>query len=1020
MVVEGFLLGAGPSAAQAPLSERMSQISEMIASGKFKEAAISAAQLIQKMPALEASVSDQIKMFRLAGKAEYQIGEFQKSQQYNEQALVLVRGAAQPDREEIASIEADVAVALRNLGRYGEAEQRFKASYDAFQQTSVRNKAAYSDVLVNYSILLYQLSDLDRAADLTDQAIKIRRVVSPPAPASLAQALDNFGTILMSQGRLSLAEPPLQEALRIRRETLKAEHPDIAASLNNLGTLQYQRGEYAQADGLFREAIAIDIAAYGEGDAQVLLDLNNLAETLRSMGRPDEALELQMKILSGRERQSASNGADEAASYDLALSNANVANLLSDLGRDPEALAYYLKALTLDEKRANGRPSVEIATDLNSLGDLMRESGKPDEAEAFLRRGIQITEQLRVSGKPMRATLYNNLGALEFDQGSFDKARISFQTALDIRTEILPPEHKDLAVSHAWLAETLSNLGDLTSLVHARKALTIVVARGNRLAGIGNSMASVAAEARTSRLVVEKVLSTIARSGPRSGRFLGAEVADDALAALQIAQSSGTAVVAARTAVATLSSDPNTAALMRDISDLNDRRELAAQKEAGIAASPSADHNPPNESSAQIQAQIETKLQSLSPEFIALVRPPTLTFAAIRQNLEVGQGWLGFVVGSRITTVVLVTGEGVEVILVGEGANKIAQQVQHLVEQLDPAANRPFDLEASYSLYGRLLGSIDDDLKRLASVVVCSDGPLESLPLSVLVTSEPTNLTGNTANSYRRAEWLSNRSIIQLTPSFETLIASRRVGPRASTSRSFIGFGNPSLGPPQDLGVVAGANVLTSLVVLQGTGEAVTKVSEMASLPETADQLAAMNALFGGTTGHLVMGPAATRDAVLTADLSGFRVIAFATHGLLATKNTTGEPALVMTPIPGHDDGLLTATDIARLKLDADLVILSACNTAAPRTGYAADGLSGLSRAFFQAGARTIVISHWPVDKIATTTLMEILSTIKGESIAVAFNHAARSLRNDQPFAHPAFWAPFSLVGDGKEALQAQ
>jgi CHAT domain-containing protein len=210
------------------------------------------------------------------------------------------------------------------------------------------------------------------------------------------------------------------------------------------------------------------------------------------------------------------------------------------------------------------------------------------------------------------------------------------------------------------------------------------------------------------------------------------------------------------------------------------------------------------------------------------------------------------------------------------------------------------------------------------------------------------------------------------------------------------------------------------LVVLQGTGEAVTKVSEMASLPETADQLAAMNALFGGTTGHLVMGPAATRDAVLTADLSGFRVIAFATHGLLATKNTTGEPALVMTPIPGHDDGLLTATDIARLKLDADLVILSACNTAAPRTGYAADGLSGLSRAFFQAGARTIVISHWPVDKIATTTLMEILSTIKGESIAVAFNHAARSLRNDQPFAHPAFWAPFSLVGDGKEALQAQ
>ncbi len=1017
LVIGGVFLNAAPSAAQTSLPDRMSQISEMISSGRFKEGAASAAQLIQEMPALQASISDQVKIFRLAGKTTYQIGDFQKSLQYNEQALALVRNATQPDHEEIASIEADIAVALRNLGRYDEAENRFRASYDAFQQTSVHDKAAYSDVLVNYAILLYQLSDFDRAADLTDQAITIRRALTPPATASLAQALDNYGTILMEQGRLSLAEPPLQEALSIRREALKTDHPDIAASLNNLGTLLYRKGEYGQADGLFREAIAIDIATYGEGDAQVLLDLNNLAENLRSMGRPDDALEIQMKVLAGRERQSASNGSDESASYDLALSNANVANLLSDLGRDAEALSYYLKALALDEKRAKGRPSADVAMDLNSLGDLMREAGKPEESEAFLERGIQIAENLGVSGKPTKATLYINLGALNFDRGRFEEARRSFQTALDIRTEILPPDHRDLAVSHAWLAETLSKLSDQDALSHARKALAIVLARGDRFAGFGTSTTSVAAEARTSREVVEKVLSTLARSATRKDRYLALDVVDDALAALQIAQSTGTAIVAARTASALLSSDPRTTSLLRNLSDLSERREIAAKREADEAAGSTPDVSQASETSSQIQTKIEAQLQSLSPQLIALIHPPRLTFSAIQQSLDDGQGWLGFVIGSRFTTVILVTHEGVRTGLVNEGSDRIGKRVQYLVEQLDPEARRPFDLKASHDLFDSLLGPFADELPNLTSLVVCSDGPLESLPLSVLVTSEPNNQTVDVSDSYRRADWLSNRSVIQLTPSFETLTTSKHSARVGRTTKSFIGFGNPTLGPPHDTGVVAAANALNTLIVLQGTDEAVTKVSEMASLPETADQLLAMNALFGKNGGQLRMGSEATRDAVLSTDLSEFRFIAFATHGLLATKNTTGEPALVMTPVPGHDDGFLTATDIAKLNLNADLVILSACNTAAPRIGYAADGLSGLARAFFQAGARTIVISHWPVDKNATTALMKILSTSKGETIAAAFNRSVRSLRDDQPFAHPAFWAPFSLVGSGNEIL---
>ena len=122
-----------------------------------------------------------------------------------------------------------------------------------------------------------------------------------------------------------------------------------------------------------------------------------------------------------------------------------------------------------------------------------------------------------------------------------------------------------------------------------------------------------------------------------------------------------------------------------------------------------------------------------------------------------------------------------------------------------------------------------------------------------------------------------------------------------------------------------------------------------------------------------------------------------------------------MTPAGDGDDGLLTATKIAGFKLRADLVVLSACNTAAPRVGYGVDGLSGLTQSFIHAGATAVLISHWPVDARATSSFMQVLGQHKGENAARAFSAAARALRNQSRFAHPAFWAPFDLVGRGRE-----
>ena len=132
------------------------------------------------------------------------------------------------------------------------------------------------------------------------------------------------------------------------------------------------------------------------------------------------------------------------------------------------------------------------------------------------------------------------------------------------------------------------------------------------------------------------------------------------------------------------------------------------------------------------------------------------------------------------------------------------------------------------------------------------------------------------------------------------------------------------------------------------------------------------------------------------------------------------EPALVLTPpdkATEEDDGLLTASEIAQLKMDADFVILSACNTAAGEEGNA-EGLSGLAKAFFYAGARSLLVSHWPVESKAatklTTTLFKNLKDNPNLSRAEAFRRSMMSLASVPETSHPFFWAPFSVVGEGR------
>ena len=212
--------------------------------------------------------------------------------------------------------------------------------------------------------------------------------------------------------------------------------------------------------------------------------------------------------------------------------------------------------------------------------------------------------------------------------------------------------------------------------------------------------------------------------------------------------------------------------------------------------------------------------------------------------------------------------------------------------------------------------------------------------------------------------------------------------------------------------------------LFRGAVADVAEVRALPPLPETAGELRTIANDLGAGDQDLYLGERASEPLIRQAGLDRYRVVEFATHGLMSGDlKGLAEPALVLTPPdqPTSDnDGLLTASKIATLKLNADWVVLSACNTAAGDGTPDAGGLSGLAKAFFYAGARSLLVSHWSVPSQATVKLItgafEQLKADPKIGRAEALRLAEMAMldpANPPEYAHPMMWAPFVVVGEG-------
>jgi CHAT domain-containing protein len=543
-----------------------------------------------------------------------------------------------------------------------------------------------------------------------------------------------------------------------------------------------------------------------------------------------------------------------------------------------------------------------------------------------------------------------------------------------------------------------------------------------------------------------------------SGQVGGINIAEELLRIATVSKigkvQQAFAAVTARSAV----KDPELAKLVRQEQDVTEELRSTGETLAYVLSAPKGGvKNTAPETALrkrlkdlrQARIALNNEIGSRFPEFADLTNPKPLDVAGMQKGMNAGQAMVVFHVQDNLTYVWAVPKNGnLKFAKIDLGRKDLTTMVSTLRMALDPGPLQTlsdipnFDVALAHDLYQRLLVPVKEGWANAKELYVVSDGPLGPLPMSLLVTENGT--PGNDGSvlfeRYRKVAWLARDLAITQLPSTNTLKAIGATSlSDAKNRRPFVGFGDPFFSFQQARSAktteLAATRGMPFRSIPQTRGVDSADLGLLPRLPDTRNELQSIAAAMKADPAKdLYLGADANEEKVKSLDLSNYKVVSFATHGLVpGDLNGLDQPALALSAprvAKVKGDGLLTMNEILALKLDADFAVLSACNTAAA-DGQGAEAVSGLGRAFLYAGARALLVSNWPVHSGATTKLMTSLfsdiSTMPNLTRSDALRRTRVKLIDTETFkqdgkdmfsyAHPIFWAPFTIIGDGGGAV---
>jgi CHAT domain-containing protein len=850
------------------------------------------------------------------------------------------------------------------------------------------------------------------AATVMERAIGVRAglikadavTASSGADALLAQRLaaqsvssgdiGQFNTLMSAGTRANLsanpaaAEAAFRAALTLQQKALGKDNPNTATAVMTLALELSDDGRYAEATSLFAQAERLAPGAADPIEQARLLHYRGLDAMNRGQSNAADTL-LRSAIAAYTALVPPSALQRRGATHAGAFGGSLVSD--QDMITDPSAQGALVGLIEAQRNEAL----------------VLRQLGKLDESQSVLTAATDTAAANRLLRPIVAARLYLTGGVTAEAAGNsvlaLDYLALStraFDRAL--------PESKPLADT------LLLRAGELARAGRADQVLPLCRTAVASLAALKTSTNAGTIAPCLDAYAAAAAADATQRQALLAEMFTAAQLGQGGITSQQIAQATARLQENAR--------DPHVAEAIRRREDASSKLQaLYTQRDAQTSAAQGAGAGAAVDTTA-IDTQIKTTqadladadsaLQAASPKLGQLeqeVAPADQVLAALHPSealIEITagptDGWV----------FVLRRGE----IIVGKmpiGLNEVDKLVRAVRASIVLTDHLPtFDIADARKLYDVTLGTVGAALEGVDRLVVAPPGPLLALPFEVLLTG-PAD-----AAHLADAPWLVRRFTLAHVPAPANFTGLRKIANDSRATQQWFGFGDfVPLTLKQANGSFSGTSCADSAQLLAG----------LPQLPYARRELDGARGLLGAGPQDELLGPAFTVPAVEKAPLKSFRVLHFAAHALLPSElQCQSEPAIVTSDPAGAIDAtqaLLTASDVAQLNLDADLVILSACNSGGAGGSTAGESLSGLARAFFFAGARALMVTHWSVnDQVAAYLVVSVLQRMHADpALGVAGALRATQLGMLQQAGHglpaeiaaPFFWAGFAVIGDG-------
>ncbi|OCQ92119.1 hypothetical protein BCD67_19420 [Oscillatoriales cyanobacterium USR001] len=904
-----------------------------------------------------------------------------------EEALKLYRAAG--DRAQEATILSNIGKIYSDLGEKQKALEYYNQSLPLFPV--VGDRAGEATTLSNIGLVYSELGEKQKALDYYNQSLPLSRAVGDRSQE--ATTLSNIGLAYSELGEKQKALEYFNQSFPLSRA--EGDRAQEAITLNNIGSVYDDLGEKQKALDYYNQSLPLSRTV---GDrSQEAITLNNIGKVYSELGEKQKALEYFNQSLP------LSRAVGDRSQEATTLSN--IGSIYDDLKEKQKALEYFNQSLPLS--RAVGDRTQE-ATTLNNIGSVYDDLREKQKALDYYNQSLPLRRA--VGDRSGEAAALNNIGKIYDDLGEKQKALEYYNQSLTLSRAV---------GDRGGEANTLFNIayakrqqGNFT------EALTNMEASIKIIESLRTKIAS--PELRTSYFATVQnyyqfyidLLMQLHKTNPKSGYDTKAFEASERSRARTLLELLKEANTNIRQGVS-----PE---LLQKERSLQQQLDAIEKQRVEVLSRPN--HTPKQQTELDQKRQtllgqyqdIQAQIRATSPRYAALTQPQPLTLAQIQQQiLDENTILLQYSLGKERSYLWAVTKTSITSYELPKAAN-IEETARNFRDSVTNQRyrNNPNRLaETNNAISQTILQPVAAQIGKKRLLIV-GDGVLNYLPFAALSLNDNSGKNGN-------QPLIVDHEIV-LLPSASTLASLRQnYNDRQSPNRTLAILADPVFSANDER--VKNNSSTTTQQMIESANLGLNRSSrdnnvEFKRLNFTRQEAQIIQGLFPPNSRTESLDFEASRTTATSENLSQYKIIHFATHGL-ANSVHPELSGIVMSLVDKNGNplnGFLRLTDIFNLKLSADLVVLSACQTGLGQN-IQGEGMVGLTRGFMYAGAKRVVVSLWSVDDEGTATLMssfyqEMLQ--KGLTPAAALRAAQLEMLKQEKWRAPYYWAAFTLQGE--------